>query len=270
MMNSRPPSRVFFWGAGGGGAAFLQNSGIVPLAFFDSDPSKWGTYHQGILVRPPRDLHGVPDATVYITTGEVPAVVDAILSLGVPRKQIVVPPSNQLGKQVLRDPRVRAEVLDAIDFLGRQLSNHGKLICVGGIALGLARSGDLIPWDVDADLAFPDTEVEIIRELVQGSSIRVSSCFQKRLVGDFELSNNRLFPFSIQFFNPDLTHYVDDQFNDKRWNWPIEMFTKPQPVQARGSKFWLPNPVEHYLSRVYGENWEVPDETFNYFGYGGE
>lgn len=259
--------RVFF-GAGGGGAAYLENTGSLPAWFVDNDPTRHSRFLSGVPIKAPSSLLGAKNFTVVVTTGHAVEVIVQLKAMGFSDSQIVVPPKATLGKQVLRDPRNRDQAISSVARLTESLMPLGKLVVVGGACLGLTRSRDLIPWDLDVDVAFPLSKVKKVIECTE-SVVELHEEADGRLVGSFELVDGDKLPVSFQFFDSDSRYYRDDQFLPGHvWRWPMKMFSFPLELSIMGCRFFVPNPPHKYLEQVYGKDWRVSREDFSFMDYG--
>ena len=48
------------------------------------------------------------------------------------------------------------------------------------------------------------------------------------------------------------------------------MFTKCAEIEVHGKLLNIPNPLDQYLSKVYGDSWPVPNPEFGYSDYAGK
>lgn len=141
-------------------------------------------------------------------------------------------------------------------------------LCAGTL-LGIVREGDLLPHDKDVDIGLP-WEVDRSRLV---AVLCQSGAFQD-LHTTRQSQENRLFNMTLRhrqtrqmldlfFYRPDGQHFVCGLDH------PVHPITSRPRRFAIGTLCWqglswpVPDPVEQYLTDVYGEEWRVADPCFD-------
>lgn len=139
--------KVAIIGAGDAGADLVRelsarpNLGLVPVAFFDDNPRKWGSHIHGIPVVGPPDqirrkkaLLGLEEAIIAMPSApakRIGEVVGLLQQAGL--KYVTVPSIDQLTSGDVRISQLRAVNIE--DLLGRE-SIDLKLNQIGGVLVG--------------------------------------------------------------------------------------------------------------------------------------
>ena len=258
-----------YFGAAGAGRAYTNHSNIEPDFFMDNDKSKWGKFYLGKEILPPsffNHSHNIQRLThVVITSGYLKSILPQLLALGVPREKIIIPPKSWLGDHPFEIEENRVESARFLaSLMGRQ-TDFG-VVAAGGTALGFARERDFTLWDFDFDLFAPlKSKDPIFRFLLKvGCTPYLEAASIKATLN---LKNGDRVPFSVDFFDTTNSVFVD-VYEDHVWEWPTTMFDNPQVLRVHGYEVSVPDPIEVYLSGVYGDDWSTPRPEFNYFDYG--
>ncbi len=258
---------IIYFGAAGSGKAYSSHSGRLPDFFVDNDVNKWGTKILNREVRPPSTIAAINMnylENIVITSDYIETILPQLLKLGVPRKKIKIPPKSMLGTHPFIQKENRVEATLLLSSL-MEIGEKFLLVAVGGSALGFYRDSDFIHWDSDIDLfASKHFFLELLDALkaancspyIEGDSIK--ACFN--------LSSGETVPLGIDFFDPNLDVHIDS-YQDHKWIWPTQMFTKPKIVSVHSFEIKIPRPPEQYLAGVYGKSWNIEDSNFSYFDY---
>jgi len=263
---------VVYFGAAGSGLAYCQHSGIVPDIFVDNDSTKWGTSFNEVEVMSPEVLATISLQQVTITSGYIKDILPQILSLGIDRNKIHIPPKSLLGFHIFKNETNRIQAASKLYKLISRLNSKWKIVAVGGTALGFIRDNDFIHWDNDIDLFAPIQSKPELLDCLQKLSYRLEDefdSFMKSIKSSLILGNGVEIPFSIDFFDAESPTFVD-RFEDYTWEWPTRMFTQCAEVKVHGKLMNVPNPPEEYLSKVYGSSWVEPNPEFGYAEYNGK
>jgi hypothetical protein len=263
---------VVYFGAAGSGLAYCQHSGVVPDIFVDNDSSKWGSSINGAEVLSPNVLTTISLESITITSGYIKDILPQILSLGVDRDIIHIPPKSLLGFHPFNLELNRIQAANKLHEIMFTLSDRWNVVAVGGTALGFGRNEDFIHWDNDIDLFAPIQSKPALIELLQGFGYSVEDEMDSRMKSiksTLILENSIEIPFSVDFFNTDSLTFIDI-YEDYTWEWPTKMFTDCAKVKVHGKQMNLPNPLSIYLSKVYGESWATPNPQFGHSDYAGK
>lgn len=151
-------------------------------------------------------------------------------------------------------------MLELVDDVQEVFDQFGiDTYTANGTALGLVRDKQLIPWDHDWDMNasvhdFFVIQKQVIPELFRRGYkileiVPLSACpflYSERYQKTPGDAKRLLFIKDGQMF--DVAFQV--------WMPPLET------VEAYGRVFRVPKDVEHYLTDVYGENWETPRSDY--------
>lgn len=264
--NAPTRTTIVLFGAGGSGKNFLRNTGVQPNVIVDNDPTKQGTYFGEVKVQRPDDVDWRTASQVVIASGGVVDIHRQLLAFGVASSAIVIPPKRLWGPLVFHDESARAF---ALDFVGSLMGTEGlrfPISAVFGLALGLVRQFDVIPWDEDIDLyAFIPDRTRITEVLAGKSKLSIDDA--KKVVCDVTVPTGRRFDLSIEFFDPASANLCCSAYG-KQWTFGTERFLHPSTQSVQGKKFFVPREPERYLAIVYGPGWKIPRPEFTAMDYG--
>ena len=260
--------KIIFFGAAGSAVAYCQHTKTKPDFFVDNDSNKWGTFVEGVEVFQPKILSSTLIEKVVITSGYEKAIFPQILSLGVEESKIQRPAKSLLGFHVFKDELNRIQIAKKLFQIMSELNKNCKIVAVGGTALGFARNKDFILWDSDIDLFAPiQSKIDVfglLNNLGYKPEYELDSIKATMLI-----DNGIEVPIGIDLLDWSKETFVDI-FEDYKWVWPTKMFTECSQIEVNGVKLNIPNPVDKYLSKIYGETWRTPNPNFAYSDYGGE
>ncbi len=263
---------LVYFGAAGSGLAYCQHSGIVPDIFVDYDSCKCGTLINGVEVMSPEVLTSIPLQHVTITSGYVKDILPQILSLGVDRDKIHVPPKSLLEFHLFNKKTNRLQAATKLHEIMETFNDKWSVVAVGGTALGFVRNSDFIHWDGDIDLFAPLrlklTLFDFLQDIGYCPKYELDA-FMQSIKSTLLLDNGVKVPFAIDFFNSDSDTFID-KFEDYTWKWPTKMFTECTKVKVHGKLMNVPNPPNEYLSKVYGSSWIEANPEFGYSDYNGK
>ena len=257
-----------FFGAAGAGKAYSKHTSITPDYYIDNDKEKWGLKLNGAEIKSPSFLtidfiNQINQLT--ITTGYVKSVLPQLLSMGVPRNIIEVPPKSLLGFHPFTSKKNKIQSAKFLDIL-MNTDHKMHVVAGGGTALGFCRDSDFIKWDFDFDLfaslKYRDELIILLKKLECSNYLE-----NNEIKAELKLSTDEVVPFSIKFFDPEKKFYID-VYEDHVWEWPSEMFSKCANIKIHGFQLKVPNPPEEYLEGVYGKSWNIPNPKFSYDDYG--
>jgi hypothetical protein len=178
--------------------------------------------------------------------------------------------------------RARALLLDTVDILDQAGIPY---TLDAGTLLGIARDGDLIPWDNDIDLMLPAQSLPALRK-VYGQIFRrgwkVSRTYRMGFASEaWRVGDPRV--IKLRSWNPwlfgpgstllDIT--ITYRCQDACW-WEMahkvckvsaEHFDRHETLEYAGRRLRVPYRHKEYLTRLYGE-WRVPDQTFHHDQFG--
>lgn len=268
-MGENDKRTVVFFGAGGAGRAFRHHSGVVPDLYVDNSPTLQGTRVDGVPVRNPNALNGLENIVVYITSGFVDEIRQQLLNIGVSVSAIVEIPKSQMGMHPFATNASRESAAEELAGIIESIPVPESVLCVGGTALGFARNNDFIPWDFDIDLfCRKSSRDSLLGALESNLAWRSTEISELSVTGVIARADSFLeIPVGIVFFE-DSRDYTD-RYSSREWTWPSKCLMNPETVEVRGHVFYLPNPSHHYLSEVYGSDWQTERADFAYSDYGG-
>jgi len=152
-----------------------------------------------------------------------------------------------------------------------------------GTLLGIARDGDLIPWDHDMDITLPATEVDRFKQLVvpelRDLGWRVSGkyrlshddvAWRKGDLRAIKIRNHRYPKLRIGRGRITMDVFIIYEHGDYVW-WSnmkkvcrvsAHHFKKRQTLDFKGQSVKVPDDYESMLETVYGNTWRTPDPSF--------
>ena len=267
-MNPHRPFVVHF-GIGGSAEAYSKNSGKTPDVYVDNDRKFWGKTIRGTPVLSPTTLVDLPFTEIVITSGYVQEIRLQLSDLGISEDLITIPTKVDLSHRRFKTHEQRSSALEALDSFLCGIETL-PIVTQGGTALGLVRDGDLIAWDDDIDLAASVTETTKIMEHLQqlGADPYLDKGRERTMIkAHLPTSRGDRIPLGISQYDPALDIFVDC-FESFRWEWPIEMYLDPLVIGVGGRSFFVPSSTSHYLSTVYGTEWNTPNPQFGFDDYG--
>lgn len=175
------------------------------------------------------------------------------------------------GYAVLRhiDPIVAEGMLKEIKQIMDQL---GVIFFLRqGTCLGAVRDNEFITWDDDLDLGsviglhgLTEDSVEEVTDRVV-AAFRDSGYFVKKERNDDYIAVTMMKSYVrvdwsvYRIANDTIYHYPGVRI-------PARLFADLQEIKFKGEKFFVPNPVEKYLSLKYGSDWRTPKGPGKYEG----
>ncbi len=258
--------KVIYFGAAGSGKSYCKHTQTLPDLFVDNDKEKWGKKIKNIEIKDPTIIKSIEIEYIVITSDSIESILPQILSYGIPREKIKVPPKAMIGEHPFEKENNRIESARILYELNQTFSKS-KIITVGGTALGFARNRDFIKWDSDIDLFAPLKIKNLILDYLKEKRYKPFIESEKCIKGEFQLPTKDIIPFAIDLFDSDLQEYID-VYGNHSWKWPTKMFINCSNVFIHGFEMNIPNPIDKYLLGIYGKDWAKPRPDFSYFDYG--
>jgi len=269
---SESKNMLVYFGAAGSGRAYCQHTGQNPDFFVDNDKNKWGTHVNEIEVKSPDVLVATPIERIVITSGYIKDILPQILSMGIGRDKIQVPPKSLLGFHIFTQKNTRIQTAGKLHEINTALGSQWCVVGVGGTALGFVRDHDFIHWDNDIDLFAPiqaKPQLLDILDRLGYSPEEESGAFMKSIKATVFLGKGIEIPLAIDFFDAEADTFID-KYEDYSWEWPTRMFTQCAKIEVHGKPMNVPNPPEEYLGRVFGSSWSKPNPQFGHSDYAGK
>jgi hypothetical protein len=259
--------KIIYFGAAGSALAYCEHTKTLPDYFVDNDPNKWGKFINSVEIRNPIVLKSEMIEKIVITSGYMKNILPQILDMGISKSIVFNPAKNLLGFHIFKNETNRVQAASKLYQIMTKFEDKGKIVSVGGTALGFVRDGDFIHWDYDIDLFAPENCKSELFNLLE--KLGYKPCLEVNSIkATIILDNNEVIPISVDLFNTDLENFID-KFEDYQWIWPTTMFTECEKIEIHGKLLNIPSCTKKYLSQVFGKSWSVPNPEFNYSDYGG-
>lgn len=259
--------KLIYFGAAGAGLAYCEHSKILPDFFVDNDSSKWGKSIEGVEILSPEILNTTSLQEIVITSGYIKDIYLQVLSLGVDKSCIRIPPKALLGIHPFIEEESRIQAASKLHDIMALSNGSWSVVAVGGSALGFCRGGDFIHWDFDIDLFAPIQLKPKLHDLLKHSGYEPKD-EDGSIKASLALENGVTIPCGVDFFDADSKFFID-RYQDYKWEWPTKMFNQCTQVEVHGKPMNVPNPPGKYLSEVYGSTWAEPNPNFGYSDYEG-
>ena len=130
-----------------------------------------------------------------------------------------------------------------------------------GVLLGAIREKNFIKWDWDVELAIRVEDiydqVAILLEEAKDSGFSIIN---------IDLNYNN---FKLNVFKYDTKYSIlgFHQFGSLRkrklYQYPAMFFENTEKIEFLGEKYNVPSPPQKYLTYQYGDDWEIPKQSFN-------
>ncbi|WP_342804692.1 LicD family protein [Alteromonas sp. M12] len=275
--------KVIIFGAGQAGIAAKQNlqSKFCILAFCDNDVSKVGCVLDGLPIISVNQLHCLEYDLIMIASEYFEQINQQLKQQeNIPADKINILHATQIKRFHFGDSediqQSSEQLLLALCEALTQCDIHYHVDA--GTLLGIYRDDAFIPWDDDFDFAVLSDDIETIKqqqktlltalEKVSKQPWGITEYFAEKPFGlvkvgatrSFKLAplnNSSRLPF-IDFF----VKYLDQEVMDyaiasRGFSMPSRHMRKVVPFTFRGKSIFIPNDVEGYLSRHYGD-WQTP------------
>jgi hypothetical protein len=263
---------VLLFGAGTGSQIWLERNARSNEKYLilDNDSTLWGTTRHGIKICKPSLLKILEYRAVLVLLSHVTDVRNQLLALGVPTAAIIFPPKPDFRPQPFLSAESRQKALSELrGILLKAMSCGANLVVEQGTALGLYRTGDLIPWDNDIDLSVPWVDrafLDLYAEYVQASGFTRDLVFQETRVGlimSFTSQSTNV-PFTIYTRRVERGWALAPDFHRVR---PQDMWPSRTQADTEGHQYPLPACPERYFETIYGSGWQIPRRSFSFADY---
>ncbi|MBU0726827.1 MAG: hypothetical protein KJ904_03095 [Alphaproteobacteria bacterium] len=276
MLNMPPGSRIVLFGAGSAGqhAYTVLSHHFQVIAFTDSDSGKHGTQVAGIPILPLDGIAGDSYDFIVITSMFQQEIMGVLTGqYGMARSRIRPAPKQLFkeGRTIPSSANLTPADFDAVfDVLDackvRYFADHSFL-------LGLARTGDFIPWEIEVDLAIVGGDEAALEQagLILANEFDFTTVHYNN---DYELwskSDINMLKSASQLFD---AHRKILRGEHVYWcvgpillKFPERYYREVEYMNFKGRK--IPVPVDHesYLAEMYGD-WRTPNEHWSYTDYG--
>lgn len=290
--------KIIIFGAGEGGRHAIEHyrscDDISILCVVDNSKQKQGTELEGIRVIPPSEiLLQSYDVIVVASMYHQEIISQLIHKLSVPVDRIkIISTIIQKGNVDLRDTSRRALAREMMMAVCGELHRCGVPYHIDhGTLLGIYRDGDLLPWDIDVDLAIHASDMDAALAVLKPLSRSFRSelcqhnawecvgqpgniCFgtqHQKLIRVLEFKNTRQCNVSRKLTLDLLVKYP---LNGSLY-WlaaattlrsEARYFAERTTLNYRGTSLAIPADTETYLSNLYGD-WRLKRKDWNHALY---
>lgn len=280
------PAIIFGAGEAGVAAADKLKADYSIVAFCDNDKNKVGKQLMSSPIISPEQLVNHQDCTIFIASEFAEQIMIQLESDRIvdPAKIKIVPASYVRPLTLGQDLSTRQMAESILQLIAKHLNETKvKYYVDAGTLLGIIRDGELIPWDDDLDFAIDSCHRHLVKKSLDSmlpDLESLTSCDWQLLTlknsRDFgavragEVRGYKLKPQDstkalplIDFF----VKYVDGKWMDytlasRGIRMPSHHITEPVMYDYKGAQVAIPNDVEAYLQRHYGD-WQTPNQEWN-------
>lgn len=264
--------KVLLFGASVGGQNFIKNHGqnYNFLAIIDNDTSKHGLVLNNIEIISPEKIKLYDYDKIVVTSMYVDSISSQLQMLGVPKEKIQFASKNSMKVDKL--PFENEETLTKANDLIVSISNTLKDLphfYTFGTLLGVARDGNLIPWDDDIDIAIFAEDIKQVREVLLNNIRDFEKLFDVKLYSRIYSNGN---PASITLdclengrklfmVNFDCMHIEGDWVKQELNDTPLEYFIGYEELDFANTTIRVPKNYKSYLDFTYGDWHTVKKNT---------
>ena len=150
--------------------AYLEKGHDI-VAFSDNNKALHYTKKEGIIILPPEQLSSVDFDQIVICSQYWLEIYQQLTThLAFNKNRVVVVNSSELKSTTFENPSIMSQARLALRWILNNFNQSAHPYYLdGGTLLGLARSGDLIPWDNDIDISILKQDSEFYGELLENS-----------------------------------------------------------------------------------------------------
>jgi len=159
--------------------------------------------------------------------------------------------------------RIDLNPLGAIQTLKKGVAvvkEHCKYWLSAGTALGIVRDDGLIPWDTDIDIEImeEDLTVYLMRDLTKAGFLLIRTQQEDGKYWQMAfLDQGTGFIFDIYTYQKEGVEYVNHNEHGQL-RLPCTLIDNLETCRFEGEEFFVPGPVEAYLTHRYGMDWHTP------------
>ncbi|MDR7119206.1 LicD family protein [Rheinheimera soli] len=282
-------TKIVLFGASKAGDYTLRAylaKGYDILAFSDNNKALHYTKKEGIPILPPDELSRIKFDQIVICSQYWSEIYQQLTGeLNVSKDKVIVANSSELKATTFEAPEVMAQARLALRWMLNMFNHSARPYYLdGGTLLGLARSGDLIPWDNDVDLSILQQDADFYSEFLETSLPdleQYTSCrwtisyllyehsglvWQKGQLRKIVLTNED-FNFSValivRYYNAPFYCYsaVSCIFSDHERH-----FSQNDWLDFYGVKAAVPCHYQSFLDATYGD-WRTEVRDWHYTDY---
>ena len=136
-----------------------------------------------------------------------------------------------------------------------------KFMLFDGVLLGAIREKNFIKWDWDVELAI---RVEDIYDRVDAllEEAKNSGFLIKNIILNYENFKLNVLKYDTKY---SIIGFYQCGSLRKRmlYQYPAMFFENIEKIEFLGEKYNVPSPPQKYLTYQYGDDWEIPKQSFN-------
>jgi len=153
---------------------------------------------------------------------------------------------------------------EGIQAIDKALTKLGiKYAFISGTALGLCRTGECLPFDIDIDFCIHEQDRKRLPEIEKELGFnRISHCGEE--VFGYEFGDTDWAELDVLHTQKDKIWHAWQQ--GEMWVanvYPKRMWEHLEYIYAYGIKCPVFHPIEEYLELTYGKDWKIEKRNFN-------
>lgn len=259
--------KILLFGASLGGQNFIKNHAqdYEFLAIIDNDISKQGKLLGNLVIISPDSIKQYPYDKIIVASMYVDSILKQLLELGVLKEKIEFASKNSMKVDDLpfESPETLKKANDLINIISTCLNSIPHYYTFGTL-LGIARDGNLIPWDDDIDIAIFAEDIKQVQDKLLNTITEFEKLFDIKIylrtytngkpasISLDCLENGRklfMVNFDCMYVEGNI---VKQELNDT----PLKYFTDYEEIPFKETAIRVPKDYKGYLDFTYGD-WHI-------------